>query len=104
MKKGVNPVARHGVVCRLHNTDGSSATHLAQNLSSRLKIWASILVGSCRSPSRLARSSSGGQHSTSHSDVVVVAEVEEFLPRELGAAVGDDCVGYAKAIDDVSEE
>jgi hypothetical protein len=38
MKKGVNPVARHGVVRRLHNTDGSSATLLAQNLSSRLKI------------------------------------------------------------------
>jgi hypothetical protein len=38
MKKGVNPVARHGVVLKLHNTDGSSATHLARNLSSRLKI------------------------------------------------------------------
>jgi hypothetical protein len=38
MKKGVNPVARLGVVRRLHNTDGSSATHLAQNLSSRLNI------------------------------------------------------------------
>jgi hypothetical protein len=37
MKKGVNPVARHGVVRRLHNTDGSSATHLARNLSSRFK-------------------------------------------------------------------
>jgi hypothetical protein len=36
--------------------------------------------------------------------VVVVAEVEEFLPRELGAVVGDDRVGYAEAIDDVSEE
>jgi hypothetical protein len=36
--------------------------------------------------------------------VVVVAEVEEFLPRELGAVVGDDHVGYVEAIDDVSEE
>jgi hypothetical protein len=38
MKKGVNPVAQHGVVCRLHNTDGSLATHLVRNLSSLLKI------------------------------------------------------------------
>jgi hypothetical protein len=38
MKKGVNPVALLGVVRRLHNTDGSSATHLARNLSSLLKI------------------------------------------------------------------
>jgi hypothetical protein len=36
--------------------------------------------------------------------VVVVAEVEEFLPRELGAVVGDDRVGYAEVIDDVGEE
>jgi hypothetical protein len=36
--------------------------------------------------------------------VVVVAEVEEFLPCELGAVVGDDLVGNAEAIDDVSEE
>jgi hypothetical protein len=38
MKKGVNPVARLGVVRRLRSTDDSSATHLSQNLSSRLKI------------------------------------------------------------------
>jgi hypothetical protein len=38
MKNGVNPVARHGVVLKLHNADGSSATHHARNLSSRLKI------------------------------------------------------------------
>jgi hypothetical protein len=37
-------------------------------------------------------------------DVVVVTEVEEFLPRELGAVIGDDCVGYAEAIDDFGEE
>jgi hypothetical protein len=36
--------------------------------------------------------------------VVVVVEVEEFLPRELGAVVGDDRVGNAEAIDDVGEE
>jgi hypothetical protein len=39
-----------------------------------------------------------------HTDVVVVAEVEEFLPRELGAVVSDDRVGYAEEIDDVSEK
>jgi hypothetical protein len=38
-----------------------------------------------------------------HTDVVVIAEVEEFLPRKLGAVVGDDRVGYAKAINDVGE-
>jgi hypothetical protein len=32
-------------------------------------------------------------------DVVVIAEVGEFLPRELGVVVGDDRVGYAEAID-----
>jgi hypothetical protein len=36
--------------------------------------------------------------------VVVVTEVEEFHPRELGAVVGDDRVGDAKTIDDVGEE
>jgi hypothetical protein len=39
-----------------------------------------------------------------HTDAVVVAEVEEFLPRELGAVVDDDRVRYAEAIDDVGEE
>jgi hypothetical protein len=38
MKKGVKPVAQHDVVRRLHNTDGSSVTHLAQNFSTRLKM------------------------------------------------------------------
>jgi hypothetical protein len=36
--------------------------------------------------------------------VVVVAEVEEFFPHELGAVVGDDRVGNAEVIDDVGEE
>jgi hypothetical protein len=39
-----------------------------------------------------------------HANVVVVVEVEEFLPRELGVVVSDDLVGYAEEIDDVSEE
>jgi hypothetical protein len=39
-----------------------------------------------------------------HTDVVVVVEVEEFLPCELGAVVSDDRVGYAEALDDVDEE
>jgi hypothetical protein len=38
-----------------------------------------------------------------HENVVFIAEVKEFLPRELGAAVGDDCVGYAEMIVDVGE-
>jgi hypothetical protein len=37
-------------------------------------------------------------------DVVVVAEVEEFLPCELSVVVDDDRVGYAEVINDVSEE
>jgi hypothetical protein len=36
--------------------------------------------------------------------VLVVAEIEEFLPRELGAVVGDDRVWNAEAINDVGEE
>jgi hypothetical protein len=39
-----------------------------------------------------------------HTNVVVVAEVVEFLPRELGTIVCDDRVGYAEAVDDVGEE
>jgi hypothetical protein len=39
-----------------------------------------------------------------HTNIVVVAEVEEFLPRELGVVVGDDHVRYTKAADDVGEE
>jgi hypothetical protein len=39
-----------------------------------------------------------------HANVVVVTEVEEFLPREQGDVVGDDRVGYAEALDDVGEE
>jgi hypothetical protein len=39
-----------------------------------------------------------------HTDVVVVVAVEEFLPCELGAVVGDDRVEYVEAIDDVGEE
>jgi hypothetical protein len=37
-------------------------------------------------------------------NVVVIEEVEEFLPRELGAVVGDDCVGDSESVDDVGEE
>jgi hypothetical protein len=37
-------------------------------------------------------------------DVVVITEVEEFLPRELGAVVGNDRVGDAETIDNVGEE
>jgi hypothetical protein len=36
--------------------------------------------------------------------VVVVAKVEELLPRELGATVGDDRVEDVETIDDVGEE
>jgi hypothetical protein len=39
-----------------------------------------------------------------HANVVVIAEVEEFLPCGLGAVVSNDRVGYAEAIDDVGEE
>jgi hypothetical protein len=39
-----------------------------------------------------------------HANVVVVAEVEEFLPCELGAIVSDDRVGYAEAVDNVGEK
>jgi hypothetical protein len=37
-------------------------------------------------------------------NVVVVAKVEEFLPRELCVVVGDDHVGYGEAVNDVGEE
>jgi hypothetical protein len=38
-----------------------------------------------------------------HANVVAVAKVEEFLPRELCPLVGDDRVGYAEVVDDVGE-
>jgi hypothetical protein len=39
-----------------------------------------------------------------HSDVVVLAEVQELSPSELGAVVGDDGVQDPEAMDDVGEE
>jgi hypothetical protein len=39
-----------------------------------------------------------------HTDVVVLAEVQELLPSDLGAIVGDDGVWDPKAMDDVGEE
>ena len=38
------------------------------------------------------------------SDVEVIAELQEFLPYELGAVVGDDSVRHPEAVDDVAEE
>jgi hypothetical protein len=37
-------------------------------------------------------------------NIVVITEVEESLPRELGIVVGDDRVGYAETDNDVGEE
>jgi hypothetical protein len=39
-----------------------------------------------------------------HTDVVVFAEVQELLPSELRAIVGDDGVRDPKAMDDICEE
>jgi hypothetical protein len=39
-----------------------------------------------------------------HTDVVVLAEVQELLPSELRAIVGDDEVRDPEAMDDVGEE
>jgi hypothetical protein len=39
-----------------------------------------------------------------HSDVVVLAEVQELSASELGAVVDDDGVRDPKAMDDVGEE
>jgi hypothetical protein len=65
---------------------------------------ASSLVGSCRSPSQLARLSSGGCQPTSPLGCCCHCRSLGILPRELGAVVGDDRIGYDEAIDDVSEE
>jgi hypothetical protein len=39
-----------------------------------------------------------------HTDVMVIAEIQELLARELGAVVRDDAVRNPKVIDDVGEE
>jgi hypothetical protein len=39
-----------------------------------------------------------------HTDVVVFAEVQELLPSELRAIVGDDGVRDPKAMDNICEE
>jgi hypothetical protein len=39
-----------------------------------------------------------------HMNVVVLTKVQELLPSELGAIVGDDGVRDPKAMDDVGEE
>ena len=45
-----------------------------------------------------------GHGSPVDADVVVVIELEEFLPGELCAVVRDDRVWDFKAVDDVEEE
>jgi hypothetical protein len=39
-----------------------------------------------------------------HPDVVVIAEVEELLPGELGTIVSDNGIQDAESMDDVGEE
>ena len=39
-----------------------------------------------------------------HTDVMLIAEVQELLAHELSAVVGDDDVGDPKPVDDVGEE
>jgi hypothetical protein len=39
-----------------------------------------------------------------HTDVVVLAEVQELIASELGAVISDDRVRDPKAMDDVGEE
>jgi hypothetical protein len=62
MKKGVNLVARHGVVRRLHNTDDSSATHLAQNFSSEGPIRQTREGGSEWEPIKILLEGDGGSN------------------------------------------
>jgi hypothetical protein len=57
-------------------------------------------VGTLHLPIRLGVSHDGPVHT----DVVVLAKVQELLPSELGAVVGDDGVRDPKAMDDVDEE
>ena len=39
-----------------------------------------------------------------HTDVMLIAEVQELFAGELGAVVGDDDIGDPKPMDDVGEE
>jgi hypothetical protein len=39
-----------------------------------------------------------------HTDVVVVAKLQELSAGKLGAIVGDDGVRHSKLVDDVSEK
>jgi hypothetical protein len=39
-----------------------------------------------------------------HTDVVVLAEVQELFPGELCAIVGDDSIRDSKVMDDIGEE
>jgi hypothetical protein len=39
-----------------------------------------------------------------HTDVAIIAELDELFSTELGAFVGDDRVGDPEAIDDAGEE
>jgi hypothetical protein len=94
MKKGVKPVAQHGVVCKLHNTDGCSATHLALKLLE--DSWLQSLQDHAVRPLDLSVRLWVGNNRPVHTDVVVVAEVEEFFPRELGAVVGMIVLGMPK--------
>jgi hypothetical protein len=39
-----------------------------------------------------------------HTDVEIVAKLQEFPARELGRVVGDDGVWHSEAVDDIGEE
>ena len=52
----------------------------------------------------LAISSRVGYCRPFHTDVMLIAEVQELFVGELSAVVGDDDVGNSKPMDDVGEE
>jgi hypothetical protein len=98
-------VARLGVVLRLQTTEGSSFIHRLPNLlgvvvDPRFKSLQNHTVGSLHLPIRHGVSYDGPVHM----DVVVLTEVQELLPSELRAIVGDDGVRDPKAMDDVCKE
>jgi hypothetical protein len=93
----------HEEECEAYCTTWCGHPSRSELLESLKDLWLQALQNHVVRPLDLSIRLWVGNNRPVHTDVIVIAEVEEFRPRELGAIVGDDHVGYAEEVNDVSE-